>query len=146
MSDPITSFRKEFWFLSNFHPAPVAFEGVTYETVEHAFQAAKSIDPSVREQIRLCAKPGDAKRIGRQIMQRPGWYEMQERIMFNLVLQKFLQHETLRRKLIDTGDCEIIEGNTWGDVYWGAVAEGAVWKGKNKLGKILMRVRDIVSA
>ena len=40
-------------------------------------------------------------------------------------------------KLLDTGDAILIEGNDWGDRYWG-VCDGV---GQNKLGLILMGLR-----
>ena len=41
-------------------------------------------------------------------------------------------------RLINTGDAILIEGNTWGDTYWG-VCDGV---GENRLGKLLMEVRE----
>ena len=59
-------------------------------------------------------------------------------IMTALVTQKFNRHIDLRKKLLATGDEELIEGNWWGDTFWG-VCRG---KGDNHLGKILMEVRS----
>ena len=64
--------------------------------------------------------------------------EVKDQIMYEIVLNKFSQNEELREKLIATGDEYLAEGNTWHDTYWG-VCNG---KGKNKLGKILMQVRE----
>ena len=44
----IDSFGGEYSFLSNFHKCKVEFEGMTYPSVEHAFQAAKNPDPERR--------------------------------------------------------------------------------------------------
>ena len=57
--------------------------------------------------------------------------------MYEIVKAKFEQNEDLRKRLINTGDEELIEGNTWGDKIWGKVKG----EGQNNLGKILMRVR-----
>ena len=57
--------------------------------------------------------------------------------MLDVVRAKFDQHPDLAQKLLATGDEELVEGNDWGDIYWG-VYKG---HGKNMLGKILMRVR-----
>ena len=58
--------------------------------------------------------------------------------------QKFTRHLDLREKLLATGDAELIEGNTWRDMTWGAVwnKDKGRWVGKNNLGRILMKVRD----
>lgn len=61
--------------------------------------------------------------------------------MFEVVLAKFSSSTYLKNKLLATKDEEIIEGNTWGDRYWGQV-NGI---GRNKLGKILMKVRHVLS-
>ena len=129
-----------FWgpnrFLSNFYPCVVEFEDSLYSSVEHAFQAAKSLDPLVRLQARKIVLPGNVKKFGRTIDLRPDWEEVKFWIMRSLVYKKF-EDDELAEKLLATGDEELIEGNTWGDTYWG-VYNG---KGQNNLGKILMEVR-----
>ena len=82
--------------------------------------------------------PSSAKRKGRRVKLRNDWEEVKDQIMYEIVLNKFSQNEELRKKLIATGDEYLEEGNTWYDTYWG-VCNG---KGKNKLGKILMQVRE----
>ena len=82
--------------------------------------------------------PSSAKRKGRRVKLRDDWEEVKDQIMYEIVLNKFSQNEELRKKLIATGDEYLEEGNTWHDTYWG-VCNG---KGKNKLGKILMQVRE----
>jgi len=67
---------------------------------------------------------------------RPDWEAVKDDIMYRCVLAKF-EDPILRQRLLDTGDQELIEGNTWGDTYWG-VCKG---KGRNMLGKTLMAVR-----
>ena len=58
--------------------------------------------------------------------------------MFDLVLEKFKQNPELKQKLLETGNQELIEGNTWNDTFWG-VCNG---QGQNWLGKILMLARS----
>jgi hypothetical protein len=64
------------------------------------------------------------------------WEDKRIKIMINLLLQKFGNNE-LFLKLKNTGNQELIEGNTWGDTLWG-VCDG---KGRNILGIILMEIR-----
>ena len=59
--------------------------------------------------------------------------------MYSLVWEKFSTHEHLRNLLLETGDQELIEGNTWGDTYWGT-CNGV---GENHFGKFLMNIRDL---
>jgi len=133
----IDSFSGDFRWLSNFAPAPVMLDGVEYPTTEHAYQAAKTTDDAEREAVRQCATPGRAKRMGREITMRFDWDDVKEAVMLDLTRQKYALPE-YRERLLATGEREIVEGNTWGDTFWG-VCNGV---GKNKLGRILMQVRD----
>lgn len=137
MSDSILSFNKEYRFLSNFYPAEVDLDGLKYKDVEHAYQAAKTIDPAQRRRIRESEKPGDAKRLGKQVNLRSDWEAVKLGVMKNLVLQKFTKHKDLQEKLLATGDAHLEEGNSWQDFFYGTV-KGV---GQNHLGKILMEVR-----
>lgn len=140
MDRVINSFRKkEYSFLSNFYPISIEYEGAIYAAVEDAFQAAKTFDPAERMLIQLCQTPGDAKRCGRQVTLRPDWDLVKIDIMRELIKKKF-QNPTLRKKLLDTGNALIIEGNNHGDTFWGQV-QGV---GENNLGKLLMEVRAAI--
>ena len=137
----INSFSKENRFLSNFHFSPVLYDGYNYLTVEHAYQAAKTIDQIERYQIQTTPKAAEAKFFGQKVTLRDDWECVKIAVMSELVLQKFAAWPKLRKKLLATGNAELIEGNHWGDTFWG-VCKG---KGHNNLGKILMDVRDILS-
>lgn len=128
---------KGFEWLSNFFPAPVVYRGVNYNTVEHAYQAAKTLVLAEREQIRMCSTPGKAKRLGREVTMRPDWDKIKLTVMLHLLRQKFNIPE-LRDKLLATGDIRLIEGNTWGDTFWGVCNR----TGMNHLGRLLMQVRS----
>ena len=49
-------------------------------------------------------------------------------------------HDTVRQALIDTGDQELIEGNWWGDRFWGVDLKTN--QGQNHLGMLLMKIRS----
>jgi ribA/ribD-fused uncharacterized protein len=139
----IDSFEGEYRFLSNFYPAETVFEGVTYPTSEHAYQAAKSLDPAERQKIAAQPTPAEAKRAGRALpKQRADWEQVKFDVMERCVRDKFTRHADLRAKLLASGDAELIEGNTWGDRIWG-VYQG---QGENHLGKILMKIRSELRA
>lgn len=133
----ISSFKKEYKFLSNFYAVPIEYDCVIYRTVEHAFQAAKTLNYNERVVIRQCATPAEAKYFGKYITLRDDWEEVKISIMTELVRQKF-GNEYLKKKLIETGDSILIEGNTHHDTFWG-VCDGV---GENNLGKIIMKVRN----
>lgn len=133
----IDSFMGEYRFLSNFQTCEVWLDGKKYMTTEAAYQAAKTFDEAEREAIRLAEKPSKAKKLGMKVKLRPDWEQVKLRVMEDLLRQKFC-NAPLRTQLLDTGEHELIEGNTWGDKFWG-VCEGV---GENNLGKLLMKIRE----
>ena len=133
----IDRFRGEYAFLSNFHRAPFDWRGQEWRTAEAGFQAAKTQDERMRERIRAARSPAEAKRLGRRVDLRPDWERVKDDVMHAVLQAKFAVPE-LRDALLATGDAELVEGNTWGDVYWG-VCGG---RGTNQLGRTLMRIRD----
>ncbi len=136
----ITRFSGEHSFLSNFYPSEVELDGMRYPTVEHAYQAAKTIDHEEREIVRSSTTPGMAKKLGKHVTIRNDWDVIKIDIMKHLVMQKFMNHPRNAELLISTGDIDLIEGNWWGDTFWGT-CNG---RGENHLGKILMDVRQII--
>lgn len=119
-----------FSFLSNF-----------YEhngwTVEHHYQAAKTDHPAHAAKILAARTPGEAKRLGRAAPMRSTWEDEKVAVMLALLRVKFSDPE-LAQKLDGTGNAYLVEGNTWGDRFWG-VCRG---EGQNRLGELLMQVRS----
>lgn len=142
----ITRFTGGFFFLSNFYQAQVSLDGVEYSSVEHAYQAAKSLDPAAREAVRRCETPAEAKALGSRLDLRPDWEAIKFEVMEALMWQKFSLPD-LRRQLLETGDAALIEGNNWGDRIWGCtLSDGGEWVGENRLGRLLMAVRARLAA
>jgi ribA/ribD-fused uncharacterized protein len=139
----IDDFRGEYRFLSNYHIVDVEYDGKVYPSTEHAYQAAKTLNEKEREKIRSLTTPKDAKKLGKIITMRTDWDSIKFEVMLELIRKKFdlKHHPELAKKLLDTKDAELIEGNWWNDTTWG-VCNGI---GKNWLGKILMQVRDELS-
>ena len=130
-------------FLSNFAACTVMLDGVPYATVEHAYQAAKTLSPNERDAIRRAITPGIAKRLGRQVTLRPDWHRIKVTVMHTLLQQKF-SREPFRSLLVSTGTEIIIEGNLRHDNEWGSCrCPGCAHRQKkNLLGRLLMRVRE----
>jgi ribA/ribD-fused uncharacterized protein len=132
-------FTGRYGFLSNFYPAWTKYEGLLYPTSEHAYQAAKSTDLKIRKKVRDLPSPSEAKRYGRnktKVPLRAGWDKMKLDVMREVLRSKF-RDPHMRKALLATVDRELIEGNDWGDKYWGKVGR----TGANWLGRILMEVR-----
>lgn len=132
-------------FLSNFWLAPVEFEGAVYPSVEHAYQAAKTISMEEREPFwKEFISPGKAKRLGNTLTLRGDWEDIKIDIMRGLVRSKFQLPHLKKLLLLETGDQELVEGNTWHDNFWGDCycSRCQNIRGQNHLGKILMEIRD----
>lgn len=145
----IDKFDGRFRFLSNFWPCKIEHQGITYPSNENYYVAMKINDiqlingkmitvDDAREYVATIKDPGVVKRFGRSIKVRKDWDDIKLKVMEYGVRQKFKKNEELKELLLSTGDQELIEGNWWGDIYWG-VCKGV---GENHLGKILMKVRD----
>lgn len=133
----LDSFQGKYRFLSNFWPAEIHYKGYTYVSTEHAYQAAKALNPEDHDLVATAKTPAQTKKLGRKIKVRPDWDQVKDQVMLDVVRLKFKIPE-LRDALLETGNAILIEGNTWGDTYWGVC--GGV--GQNKLGRILMQVRE----
>lgn len=153
MVNVVKSFDGEYEFLSNFcEDTPFKIEmfpGKTFSfsSGEHGYQAYKAFAvPGIpREEvfdivrkIRDAKTPGLSKKLGRGIKIDVGhWDQIKDDCMRTVVFEKFAHNPDLVDKLLETGAAMLVEGNTWGDTYWGRV-DG---KGLNRLGSILMEVR-----
>jgi ribA/ribD-fused uncharacterized protein len=180
----IVKFAGSFRFLSNFYTSPIRIPiamvhdalrvdsraaasthptfPVTAATVEHAFQALKAIHADWFIEVMLAPTAAQAREIGkRQIPKtslRPDWDQVRVPIMRELVRIKF-EELILRARLLATGERELVEGNSWGDRFWGAVptemaagervaaqVNGLKYVGENWLGRILMERRSAIRA
>lgn len=121
MVKKIGNFRGNYDFLSNFYQLlnPVVYDGMEFWTVEHAYQAAKTEDMEDRRAIQHVESPTEAKELGKLVAQRPQWGTIKCDIMLELVIQKFYNNPHLMKRLLDTGRCELVEGNYWHDNFWG---------------------------
>lgn len=131
----IKEFRGKYYFLSNFSESKININGITFLNGESAFNSFK--DMNIQSEF-ANLDPSTAKRKGRNVKLRHDWESVKDDIMYQVVKAKFEQNEDLKVKLLETGDEYLEEGNLWNDVYWG-MCKG---RGKNKLGKILMKVRE----
>ena len=146
MEQKIDRFRGKYRFLSNFFEAFVkASDGTEFPTVEQAYQYDKFSESwpthkAVREKLKAARSPGEAKRIAgaNKDLVPAEFHNNKLHIMRRLLEQKFRFGSKLARQLMDTGDADLIEGNQWGDIFWG-VCRG---KGENHLGRLLMEIRN----
>ena len=132
-----------FYEFSNFAEYPIHIQGVKYPTSEHYFQSQKYTHrPQLQEAVRCASTPRKAYDMTRQAEfyqnQRADWDACKDDVMKHALIQKFTQHSSRRAMLKDTGSRCIVE-HTRKDKYWGDGGDGT---GENRLGKLLMEVRD----
>lgn len=138
----INRFDGEYSFLSNFFECLVSAHNVCYLNSEAAFQAQKCV--TEEDRLAFCELSArDAKKAGRKVNLRSDWEGVKDEEMFLILRNKF-SNPQLANKLLATGDRELIEGNYWHDNYWGncTCAKCHHVEGKNKLGQMLMVIRD----
>jgi ribA/ribD-fused uncharacterized protein len=129
----ITAFSGPYAFLSNFFIEPDKTH------VEGEFQSAKCVDLRQATKI-ITMNPRESKKAGQRVRIRPDWESVKVEVMRGLVCAKFVDHDSLASLLVRTYPRQLVEGNTWGDKFWG-VCDGV---GLNHLGVILMEVRGVL--
>jgi ribA/ribD-fused uncharacterized protein len=147
ISDPnvIDEFRGKYFFLSNFYIKPVYYNSEWYRSSEHAFQAQKATNEKDKQYVLNAQYPGHAKTRGNEIICRPNWKNIRMMEMYNILRCKFTEIDgILASKLLETENALLIEGNNWGDRYWGKVRDSKTgeWVGENFHGQLLMKVRN----
>lgn len=127
-------------YMGNFYKARHFIYGKWWNTTEASYQAQKTNVESEVLAIQQAEKPMQARNLGQKVSLRENWDMIKDRIMYECVLAKFLQHSDLRKQLMETGDEELVEDTkSTNDMYWGCGTDGT---GRNELGKILMRIRQ----
>lgn len=135
----IDLFRGEYYFLSNMYPCRINVNGLSFISSESLYQSFKLLDTEERKQFQ--SMDGyKAKKFfaSRKDLIRPDWHDIKLDVMKLVVYYKFKQNPYLINLLLQTGDAQLIEGNNWGDIFWGVCKN----KGSNHLGKILMDLRS----
>ena len=134
----------EYGCFSNFSRHAVFLKGKKWRTTEHYFQAQKFAGEPDEEEVRQATTPMIAARMGRDRKRplRRDWEAVKETVMLDALRAKFAQHEELKATLLATADAELVE-HTANDSYWGDGGDGS---GKNRLGQLLMRVREELRA
>lgn len=146
MTDAIIGFRGEYFWLSNFYHCEFDVPGLgRVRSAEHAYQALKSDDPEVRAAVLQAERPGDAKRVGRELPLPDDWEVGGRVAVMQTVLTAKFQNPELADRLYETGTARLVEGNEHHDNFWGDCECGApacTERGTNMLGELLMMLRS----
>ena len=142
LEDKIFFYPKEYYIFDNFSSFQVEYNGYTFPTSEHAYQAMKFINSNqiIFEEIRSAKSAHDAQKLAMQYKNEvdKDWAVKKKTIMKDILKHKIDQHFYVLKKLLQSGDREIIE-DSWRDAEWGW---GKNKDGKNLLGKIWMELRE----
>lgn len=149
MTTVINSFKGEHGFLSNFDTAPFYWRGIKFKSGEEAFNWAKGMfltpgNSTVEWQNKVLATatPSRAKYVGRSMpLDTYEWDKRRIGYMRDIVHAKFGYVKDYAGKLINTGASPLVEGNDWGDTFWGKCRVDGKIVGLNMLGTILMEER-----
>jgi len=138
---PIYFYPPEYYVFDNFSSFQVEYKGKIYPTSEHAFQSVQFINnnPELAEAIRNVKSAHEAQKLAGENKDKrdSNWEEIKLDVMKEILHCKVKQHPYVMKKLLQSGDREIVE-DSWRDDYWGW---GESRKGKNMLGKLWMEVR-----
>jgi ribA/ribD-fused uncharacterized protein len=144
-------YEQDFYVLSNFSSFAIEWNGHYFPTSEHAYHHEKFVFTGmmrgsiaeIRRKIRTAKSAHEAFKLAEEhkASRRPDWESIRVNIMQRILRAKVDQHEYVKRKLLATGDRELIE-DSWRDDFWGW---GPHQDGKNMLGKLWMKVRAELS-
>lgn len=139
----IKEFKNQYFFLSNFYEYPIYYNKLVFCNAEAAFQAQKVINEKDQYKF-INLNASQARKLGKTVQLRKDWEEIKDNVMYEIVKRKFTINKELQQKLLETKEEELVEGNWWHDTYWGVDSKTGI--GQNKLGKILMKVREEVKS
>jgi len=138
---PFYSTRGPYGCFSNFSRHPVTIDKVVFQSSEHFYQSKKVRDQVEARHIARASTPTEAKKRGSECKLREDWDQIKEDVMREVLRAKFTQHSDIRGVLIGTGTKRLVEASPT-DAYWG---EGKDGNGKNRLGELLMELRQELS-
>lgn len=132
-------YEQEFYVFSNFSAFKLDWKGEVWMTSEHAYHSEKFEDPEILNELRNTRSAHDAFKLAcaNKDKYRKDWNSIKLGIMKEILRAKVEQHPYVKKKLLESGDKEIIE-NSWRDSYWGW---GPNKDGENNLGKLWMEIR-----
>ncbi len=133
-------YENDFYVFSNFSSFAIEWKNKLYMTSEHAYQSEKFEDEDLKERIRKARSAHEAFKLAEQNhdKRRGNWDAIKLGVMKEVLRTKVEQHPYVKKKLIESGDKELIE-DSWRDAHWGW---GPDKDGANHLGKLWMEIRE----
>lgn len=140
--DYIGFYEREFYVFSNFSSFVMEWKGKLWPSSEYVYQSERFADEKTKEKIRNMRSSHEAFKFAQENkhLQVKNWDEIKVGVMKDILREKVKQHPYVMKKLIQSGNKELIE-DSWRDDFWGW---GENKDGKNMLGKLWMEVREEV--
>lgn len=127
---------------------PHKYQDILYYTAENFYQAMKTDRNNIKLRTHIASlSPGKARKFWRQDNnkkkhQRKDWLEMNLQVMDHILHIKFAKGTSWHTTLMET-NTPITEWNNWHDKFFGVcVCDRCGTKGENRLGKMLMKIRE----
>jgi len=148
-----------FWgtFLSNWIPSDLEIpcDGHIFTNSEQLFMYYKANFFGDKDMAKRIVEEGQIPKVAKELggkvrnFKESDWSKVREQMMYNAIFRKFTSNRELMEKLLATGNKTLVEGTPM-DPIWGVmvhwkddrILDERNWRGKNLLGKVLMRVRQ----
>lgn len=142
MNEPVFFYEHEFYVFSNFSSFMIEWKGKLWMTSEHVYHSERFDEEGRKDAVRTMRSAYDAFTYAQEnkSFQRSDWNDVKVGIMKEILRAKVAQHAYVKKKLLESGERELIE-DSWRDDFWGW---GPNKDGKNQLGKLWMEVRTEV--
>lgn len=140
--------------LSTYYPCKFSAYDVQYRSVQQMYQSLKAKhfgDLAAYKMIMKSWSPNTQADIGSTVegFDADQWQKKAVQVMERATRLKFAQNANERQFLLDTGDAVLVFASL-AQPYWGnglpmdddRNGDESQWTGNNKLGEILMKVRD----
>jgi len=139
-------YEQDFYVLSNFSSFRVFIYGRDFDTSEHAYHWKKfaTTDRITADLVANACSAHESLKLAteKRALRRKDWDQVKVDVMREILRAKVHQHDYVKKKLLATGDRELVE-NSWRDDFWGW---GPNRDGQNVLGKLWMEVRAELQA
>lgn len=141
---------------SQWYPSEFEIEGKKYVNCEQYMMEQKAVvfgDNEIADLVMKTSDPKTQKELGRKVknFDVKTWDNFADDIVFKANYAKFTQNPMLLEKILTSGNKKYVEcapyDAIWGiglDINTALVTPETEWKGTNRLGKAIMRVRDAI--
>lgn len=143
--------------LSTWYPTPINFNGIHFFCAEQLISYRRAVlfnDEEMMKLIPTASTLSEVKKMHGRItgFNRRIWDENRDKIAYEANLLKFQQSDKLKEYLLSTADKLLVYTHPIDTVMgcgmraeWQDVGDVSKWSGENKLGFILMEIRDYLS-